>query len=499
MKLRYQQIVSGLVVWGCTSVFSGYAADAPTAASTMGLSEAVELAVEQNLDILLAEERSKEAEAVTKTVRSRLLPTITGGASQQRHERSAAALGFTGGNFDNSILNNVFDARVRGTAPIVDLKAYHEFRSSEGNEELTRLQEVMAREEIAMGTALLFCQILRDREALSYLEENAELKSLRLQLVEDMEKTGVATPLDVSESELLLATARSSLRSAQSAAHRSKVQLKRLLNVGLQAAFEPAGELHLADMPLLPFDAAVELALEQRSDFLARKQEEAVAIREREAARAAYYPVLDVFGDFGTSGEDPGDDVEVWMVGVGLDIPIWDSYARLGALEQKRSIVTQSENRVQDLEEDIRSQVSTLLEDVPAQEEVARVAKKAVEVAEERLTVAEDRFETGDGTELDVVEAKVDLANARFENIEELLELYRLRIEWFRALGRLDTYALAGEPPATKTNSPKAETESQASSWKKKEDPGAAAPLRNRVPVTTVSGAVEDQDAPVSW
>jgi len=428
----------------------------------LSLGEAVRIALENNLALRHAQERTREARAMSVVARSELLPEISGYVAQRRNQRSTAAIGIPEEFSINApaadveditvleiesgdtFLNSVFDSRVRASSPVFDVQSLRKWRSARANERLTAEQVGLTEQEVVADTATTYYQLVRDTAGVRLLREKVELNRLQLNLLRDRLQSGLSTELDVAAAAAQLSETRAALQAAESAAYGAALALTQVLGIASTTEIVATDPLAAVDTALPSLEEAVALALGQRPELRVQREAEQVARNERDAARAAYFPVIDVFGDYGRSGEEPSENEEVWQVGAQLNLPLWDSFQRKGLLEQKESRLVQSEIRTRELEQAAAAQVKALWFEVAARDAAVEASEERVALAEKRVQFESDKFESGNATELDIIAERVRLAEARFEEAEKLYEFQKNRIQLFHAMGETDALFDAG-------------------------------------------------------
>src|ERR1044071_928107 len=111
------------------------AARTSPAPAQLSLSDAIQLALQNNVATLSASEQRREATGFVQQARSQLLPNISGASYQANLTINLAALGFQAGRFPgftNTFIGpfNNFDARATLVQNILDLSAIRNYQSS---------------------------------------------------------------------------------------------------------------------------------------------------------------------------------------------------------------------------------------------------------------------------------------------------------------------------------------------------------------------------------
>jgi outer membrane protein len=422
------------------------AAKTVPARATLSLSDAIDLAIQNNLATLLAQERKREAQGFEKESRAGLLPNISGVAYQANLTVNLAALGFQPGRFPGFTSTfigpfNNFDARVRLQQMIFSLSAIRNYQAGRSGVRVAEIEEDLAREQVATFTALGYLEVLQaDRFQLA-AQADVDLAQALLKLAQDERDAGVATGVDVTRAETRLAQQQVRLAQAQTALEEAQLQLQRVVGLPLDSIVTLTDPLTFTIESLPAVDLAVAQAEKDRPEVRIAEAQVTLNDYERRAARADLLPNVEFLGDYGVSGITPTNtDLPTRRVAVQLNVPIFN-----GGLTQGRIAVAASRERQSELElsstrgqveEDVRLAFSALRTTA----EAVRAADKSVELAQRELEMARDRFRAGVADNLEVISAQTALADTRAAQVTTLTQYNAARLNLAAALGRAQLF-----------------------------------------------------------
>jgi len=421
------------------------AARTSPAPAQLSLTDAIHLALQNNLATLSAQEQRREATGFVQQSRSALLPNISGATYQANLTLNLAALGFQGSTFPGlstfiGPFNN-FDARARLVQNIFDLSAIRGYQSSREGVRIAEFRQQLAREQVAEATALTYLETLRTERNVSAAQANVTLAEALFRLAQDQRNAGVATGVDVTRAETRLAQERVDLAQAQTIAEQARLNLQRVIGVPLGSTLVLTDQLTFTAEALPQPDTAVSEALSRRAEILISEAQVSMFRLERKAVADEYLPSLQFVGDYGVSGITPTDTaLPTRRVAVQVNVPIFN-----GGLTQGRLTVATSRQHEAELqlgnvrgqvEQDVRLALSTLRTTV----ERVRAADDAVRLAERELEMSRDRFRAGVADNLEVISAQASLANARASQVQALAAYNAARLNLAAALGRAETF-----------------------------------------------------------
>jgi len=421
------------------------AAKTSPAPAQLSLTDAIQLALQNNLATLVAQEQRREATGFVQQSRSALLPNISGVTYQANLTLNLAALGFQGSTFPGlstfiGPFNN-FDARARLVQNIFDLSAIRSYQSSREGVRIAEFRQQLAREQVSEATALTYLETLRTARNVSAAQANVTLAEALLRLAQDQRNAGVATGVDVTRAETRLAQERVDLAQSQTIAEQARLNLQRVIGVPLGSTLVLTDQLTFSAEPLPQTDTAVSEALSRRAEVLIFEAQVSMFNLERKAVADEYLPSLQFVGDYGVSGITPTDTaLPTRRVAVQVNVPIFNGGLTRGRLtvatSRQREAELQLGNVRGQVEQDVRLALSTLRTTV----ERVRAADEAMRLAERELEMSRDRFRAGVADNLEVISAQASLANARAAQVQALAAYNAARLNLAAALGRAETF-----------------------------------------------------------
>jgi outer membrane protein TolC len=414
--------------------------------STLSLEQAIALAMENNLATLLAKERRREAHGLEKEARAGLLPNISGTAYQANVTENLAALGFTPGRFPGFTSTfigpfNNFDARLRLEQTIFSLSALRNFQAGRAGVRIAEMEEDLAGEQVATGTALAYLESIRADSAVSAAQENITLAQTLLKLAQDQRDAGIATGVDVTRAETRLAQEQVRLSRAQTDAESGRLQLQRIIGLPLGSPLTLTDPLRFAAPALPSIETAIAQAEDGRPEVRVAQAELSEADYLKRAARAEQLPSLEFLGDYGVSGITPtSSDLPTRRAAIQLNVPIFNGGLTRGRIEVAGSRQNMAQLQLAAVRGQVEEDVRLAFAGLRTTAETVRATNLEVTLAERELEMARDRFRAGVGDSIELITAQSALANARLDQVTALAVYNGARLNLAAALGRAKTF-----------------------------------------------------------
>jgi len=417
--------------------------ETPQVPDTLSLQTTLEYALESNFDIRLALEAIREQEGLIVEIRARALPRVSLNASYSQVDE-----GLT------DTIGGLFPAREENWS--ITLAARQTLYEGGGVRAALDAQK-LAQESVLLALETTISDALLEVRTRYYsallAREQIEVESLNIQLLEETlqnarnrREAGEASDFEVLRSEVLLANAKAPLIRAQGDYRVAIDQLRQ--SMGYQnyrrdpSNLEKVPEL-TDELAYRPFDydlqQSLRTALSERSEI----KQLAAAAKAREAgltiARSSGLPKVELVGTYGkqraTTSGSFDDGPEGWTLGLEASWSLWDGAETRGRRLQARSQLERAR-----LEEDavrlaVEVQVRQAISALREADQLAQSAVRVVDQALEALRLANNRLEAGAISDLDVLEARVALTEARTNalaaNFQHLVAAARYR----RAIG----------------------------------------------------------------
>ncbi len=261
-------------------------------------------------------------------------------------------------------------------------------------------------------------------------------------------KTGVATNLEVLQSDVGVANARRDLLLAEQDVSDGEDTLLNLIG-RFEFANRP-GPVRLSDSPVpdVSFDASYALALANAPGFASNKLLAEQLKLDAEVAKNNRLPVLDLGAGVGFTGEgrrtaggtlantSTGDSYN-WQVDLTLSIP-WGLRAERARYRQALTNLDRQQVLIRQIDQSLLLQVRSAVRAVETNRETVTVSSLATELSQKQFETEKARYEAGLSTYRFVEDSRQDLDTAR---VNELLAKVNLRIA-LAELARLEGTSL---------------------------------------------------------
>ncbi len=324
-------------------------------------------------------------------------------------------------------------------------------------------------DQIVANTRTQFYDVLLTRALIKVQEESVQLLGDQLKDQQNRFEAGTVPRFNVLRAEVELANQQPELIRARNNYLIAQLRLAKTLGLdpGPQGkpTFNCVGEFVVTERPL-GLANALQLARERRAYLKVQRQQILIAKEQIKVELAGYKPRLDANAGYemrNTRLSDRLDDtVDGWFYGITGSWNIFDGFETYGRVKQARAQLESSKINYDDSVQQVELEVQQSYANLRTAREVIRSQQKNVEQALEALRLANERFSAGAGTQLDVLDARVALTQARTTEIQSRAA-YNAEIAVFDRVTATDTvYAEMFKDPLLNGRIPKAEVVKKA-------------------------------------
>ena len=319
-----------------------------------------------------------------------------------------------------------------------------------------------------------FYDVLLNRALITVQEESIQLLSDQLKDQGNRFDAGTVPRFNVLRAEVALSNARPFLIRARNNYLIAQLQLAKTLGLdpGPQGkpTFNCVGQIDVPERPLGLLNA-LQLAKERRAFLKVQRQQILIAKEQIQVSLAGYKPRLDANGGYELRNTRLSGEldkvVDGWFYGITGSWNIFDGLETYGKVKQSRAQLEAAKIVYDDSVLQVELEVQQAYANVQAARETIRSQQKNVEQAIESLRLATERFNAGAGTQLDVLDARQALTQARTVEIEARAAYNKQLAEFDRVTATDTVYAESFKDPLTERKAPKAAPVKKASPVKK--------------------------------
>lgn len=407
------------------------------------LEQAIELGIRNSADLQAVRLELEQQRAALREAEAANYPTVSAGVESEygaSESVNPVRENPLDPNSDTRVETPVSRSLVLGGALTVEYSLYTSGRRSaaiQAAERRVRLQEL----QIESETEDLILQITRDYYDLQEADEEVQIFRASLEEAERslrdaeaLERAGVGTRFDVLQAQVDVANALQNLRNQESDQEIARRQLAERLNLNQTITLAAADPIEIAGEWELDLEETIVAAYRNRAELEQLLVQREIGERNRREALAALGPQVTVSTRYAltntlaTDPDSPQEDagfLSNFTATLGVSVPLYDGGAARSRARQAEAAIAIAETNFANQRDQIRFQVEQAYSQLNSNFENIQTTDLAVQQAIEALRLARLRFQAGVGTQTDVLQAQTALTQARFNNLQAILNYNR--------------------------------------------------------------------------
>ncbi len=318
-----------------------------------------------------------------------------------------------------------------------------------------KTREVRTGQAVENAVRVCYSDLQRARAKYTVAEEVLALTREHLSQVKDFFKYGVVAQDEVLRVQVDVANGELNVISAKNAVDVRWRALERAVGTPLRGVYslpDPGTAASPAPVPAWNDESLFVLRPELRALDFSRRAALAVAA----AAQGSTGPKIAATGEvFNMGREFWPNDLDTWKLSLSLRWDLYDGGKARAQVKEYRAKARELAAQIDDYKHQIALEVSSAQLNYEAAKQRTDVARRQVESAREDYRMALMRYKANVGTNLDVLDARTALNNARTQLVDAVYDTDSARAGLDYALGVSQRFSLdMAETPAARNYRP---------------------------------------------
>jgi len=400
--------------------------------TVLTLAKVRDLALEYNRQYLTAKQELDRAHGTIVSARSGALPQLSLTGRYTRNFKPMEI--FIAGEKFPITQKNDFDFLLSLTQPLyvggkvgsaLEIANVYEKYSHE------KLREVESgiifnAESMFFGASLAQSNVDVMQKAYDQLAQN-------LDVVQKYYDKGLISEYELLRAKVEKANLEPQLIGAQSEANLAEKRLKSFLGLSLEEKIVLATDMNdTAAISVPSLDSLTTLAMNNRPEIKQAAYQKDVTDKAVRVARGDWlYPTISLNTSYEVTGSadnfklNPNNIAKTWNASFLVSVPLFDGGRTIGEVRKAKVDYYEAMLTEQQTHDDVRLEVEQAYDNLNLARKALEVQKETIAQAEEGSRIAELRYQSGVGTQLEVLSAQTALTSAR-SNFARAIYNYRL-------------------------------------------------------------------------
>lgn len=413
----------------------------------IGLDEALRLAMELNPTLKVAEMEVERANTGINVVRGRFLPSISASGGYTRNIQKPVIFLPPGSPFGDVLeigSDNSYSAMFVAGMPVYNPGLNAALRTARAERELAGEGLRASKIEMEYFVHSAFYDALLAKESMEVMQQSFANAQQNLELVSRMRQQGLVAEFDLIRARVQTDNLRPTLLQAENGYKMAVNYLKALIGLEADREIEISGNLtQMAEKSMTDFSIQqANRSLSRNTDLVRMNLQMNLIERQAQNIRASGLPSLSLASNynFQTEANDFKFSDYTWVrtfaAGLRFTIPIFSGFTIRNQARQLEIMGEQLALQRDYMKENLSIQLDNILKTMAVAVEKSNTTRSTVEMAEKGYAIARVRYDTGQGTLLEINDSELALTQARFNLLQARHELLKAQTEYRKFIGQ---------------------------------------------------------------
>ncbi|MBI4664869.1 MAG: TolC family protein [Nitrospinae bacterium] len=434
------------MMWFWGLLFSFSATLSPLSAGAITLSEALAIAMENNLEVRVAAAQKTAADESLSMARAGFMPTVEVSETYSKTNNPMYAFGarlnqerIAQQDFEPSALNNPeamanWKTAVSLRQPLfAGGQIHNEYRKAESAARIAELDLGQTRREVAFRVVEGWLNLSLLNKSLETLEHSKSLALESLKVARNRVDAGMALNSDLLDMQINYERVRKEINATLANIQLAKSALKTLLGAG---ELSPQFGEYTFEPGVVDVDESLKVAYENRADLQKTSAGVAMAGYDVKSAAGGFLPSVGLAADYEWNQEDLAKTGgESYMVAVEARWNLFSGGRDAARYKAARAVEEAHKFHERLLKDSIRTEVERDISGLKTAVENSVIALRQVSLAEESHRIISQQFIEGLKSSADLLASETQLERARLNKIASDHEMLLSRAKLDLTLG----------------------------------------------------------------
>ena len=303
--------------------------------------------------------------------------------------------------------------------------------------------ELVTEEQIKSNVLKIYWQLVVGQKQISTLEANIARANKLLSDTRALFTNGFAEKLDVDKSTVALSNLQTQKTTVENRLKTGYIGLKYLMGMPVKAQLVLTDTL--SDERIKQGLLTDSVRYEDRKEFQLLQTQVKLNKYDIKRHQFTYIPKISLTGNYSRNAQRNNFDFfkggrdwfTITYIGLNINIPIFDGFAKDSRIKTARLQLQQTENRISDLKNQIDQEVDQSVVNLRDAISILDVQMQNMSLANEVYNQTKVKYDNGLGSNLEIQVAETDLLIAQNNYYQALYDAVVARIDYLKALGKL--------------------------------------------------------------
>jgi outer membrane protein TolC len=399
---------------------------------TISKKEIVQKANDKNLQLQIANQAFKSAQADYRQSNALFLPSITASHTAISTTNPLMAFGsklnqevLTASDFNPALLNDPaatqnYATKIEVLQPLINVDGLYGRQAAKSKMEAFQLQTERTGEYLALEVNKSFMQLQLAYKAVKVLEKANATADANLKLIENYFKQGILQKTDVLSVQVRVNEIKNQLQYAKSNVQNASDYLAFLLNEdNTNKVYKPLEELE----DTISISSINTILSGNRKDILAMDKSSEAYAKMWQSSKMNFLPTLNAFGSYELYDDTVfGTNAQGYLIGAQLSWKVFDGYKSIGKMEKAKAEFQKAEVENQQYKSQSQLELNKTNRQLKDAENKVNLEKLALEQSQEAYRIRSNRFTQGLEKTTDLLQAETQMFQKELQLLQAVFE-----------------------------------------------------------------------------
>jgi outer membrane protein TolC len=399
---------------------------------TISKKEIGQKAKDKNLQLRIANQAFKSAQADYRQSNALFLPSITASHTAISTTNPLMAFGsklnqevLTASDFNPALLNDPavtqnYATKIEVLQPLINVDGLYGRQAAKSKMEAFQLQTERTGEYLALEVNKSFMQLQLAYKAVKVLEKANATADANLKLIENYFNQGILQKTDVLSVQVRVNEIKNQLQYAKSNVQNASDYLAFLLNEdNTNKVYKPLEELDNT----ISISSNTSILPTNRKDILAMDKSSEAYAKMYQSSKMNFLPSLNAFGSYELYDDTLfGTNAQGYLVGAQLSWKVFDGYKSIGKMEKAKAEYQKAEVENQQYKSQSQLELNKTNRQLKDAENKVNLEKLALEQSQEAYRIRSNRFTQGLEKTTDLLQAETQMFQKELQLLQAVFE-----------------------------------------------------------------------------
>jgi outer membrane protein TolC len=399
---------------------------------TISKKDIVQKANDKNLQLQIANQAFKSAQADYRQSNALFLPSITASHTAISTTNPLMAFGsklnqevLTASDFNPALLNDPaatqnYATKIEVLQPLINVDGLYGRQAAKSKMEAFQLQTERTGEYLALEVNKSFMQLQLAYKAVKVLEKANATADANLKLITNYFNQGILQKTDVLSVQVRVNEIKNQLQYAKSNVQNASDYLAFLLNEdNTNKVYKPLEELDNT----ISISSINTTLSGNRKDILAMDKSSEAYAKMYQSSKMNFLPTLNAFGSYELYDDTLfGTNAQGYLIGAQLSWKVFDGYKSIGKMEKAKAEYQKAQVENQQYKSQSQLELNKTNRQLKDAENKVNLEKLVLEQSQEAYRIRSNRFTQGLEKTTDLLQAETQMYQKELQLLQAVFE-----------------------------------------------------------------------------